>query len=180
MTIYTPDNCFTIRDCSFLGQSLMQAKIGKLWLEKKHRGLFSVYHFAHTYVHSSKTKGCIRMLYLTNDCSAVRDIYILGFNCMRDTICEFWIQMCITITINSYITTYSHDTSILCCLQPQPQTRISCSPIQNCVCILQVLIQIAIWRATMPDNKAHIPYDYTLPGMKITISQHPELCQTTM
>ena len=35
-------------------------------------------HFVRTYVHNSKTKDHIRMLYLTNDCSTIGDIYFLG------------------------------------------------------------------------------------------------------
>ena len=41
-----------------------------------------------------------------------------------------------------------------------PQTRIGRSLSQNCVHILQV--HIAIWCATIHDNKTHIPYDCIL------------------
>ena len=73
-----------------------------------HRGLFSgeksplcvfgtiTRHFVCTYMHNPKTKGCIRVFYLTNNRSTVRDIYLLGQRCMRDTISELWIQTCIT------------------------------------------------------------------------------------
>ena len=53
---------------------------------------FSIHHFVRTYTHNLKTKGRIRMLYLTNDCSTIGEIYFLGYNCMRDTIGKLWIQ----------------------------------------------------------------------------------------
>ena len=41
-------------------------------------GLFSIHYFVHYYMHNSKTKGHIRMLYLTNNYSSIEDIYFLG------------------------------------------------------------------------------------------------------
>ena len=53
-----------------------------------HGGLLSLHLVVHTYAHNLKIKGCIRMLYLTNDCSTIEDIYFLGYNYMQDTIDE--------------------------------------------------------------------------------------------
>ena len=40
--------------------------------------LFSIcmHHFVRTYTHNSKTKGRIRTLYVSNDCSTIGDIYL--------------------------------------------------------------------------------------------------------
>ena len=40
-----------------------------------------------------------------------------------------------------------------------PQTRIGHSVIQHCVGILQAHTYIAVWCATVHDNKTHTPYD---------------------
>ena len=62
---------------------------------KVYRTGFPTYHFVCKYKHNLKTKGHIRMFYLLNDCSTIKDIYSLGQSCMWDTIDELWIKTCI-------------------------------------------------------------------------------------
>ena len=81
-TIRTPNKCTTIKDLPFLGQSCMQAKIDELWSKNMHCDGFPVHHFVRNYTHNLKTKGGIRMFYLSNNCSTSGDISSLGQNCM--------------------------------------------------------------------------------------------------
>ena len=42
----------------------------------------------------------------------------------------------------------------------QPQTHISSSLIQHCVCVLQANTCIIIWCVTMNANETHVPYEW--------------------
>ena len=53
---------------------------------------FPICHFVCNYKPNLKTKGHIRMFYLSNDCSTIGDIYSLGQSCIWDTIDELWIK----------------------------------------------------------------------------------------
>ena len=64
---------------------------------------FPIRHFVCNYMHNSKTKGCVRMFYLLNNCSTIGDIYSLGYSYMRDTIDELWIQTHIATIFHSDI-----------------------------------------------------------------------------
>ena len=75
--ICTPNNCSAIKHYSFLGQSCIQAKISKLWFKAHVTDSFCM-PFCAYYVHMLKTKGCIKTLYLTKDCSTSGDMYFLG------------------------------------------------------------------------------------------------------
>ena len=55
----------------------MWAKIGELWVQT-HIVESSICHFVCTYAHNSKTKGRIRMLYLSNDCIYYRRYLFTG------------------------------------------------------------------------------------------------------
>ena len=80
--IFIPNNCSTIRDFPFLGQSCMRAKVGKLSLQTHITDSLLHGNFVHTYTHNLKTKGRIKTHNLTNDCSTIEDIYFLGYSCM--------------------------------------------------------------------------------------------------
>ena len=55
-------------------------------------GGFPLHHFVRNDTQNSKTNGCIRTFYLSNDCCTISDIYSLGQSCMRDMIGKVWIQ----------------------------------------------------------------------------------------
>ena len=55
-----------------------------------------------------------------------------------------WFRFALEIQLESYSPRHAH------CL------------IWHCVCLLQVLIYIGIWYATIPDNKSHVPYECLL------------------
>ena len=63
-----------IRDLLFLCDRWMWAKIDEFWLQTR-ISLFPMHHFVHTYTYNSKTKVCIMMFDLSNNCSTIRDIY---------------------------------------------------------------------------------------------------------
>ena len=47
-------------------------------------GCFPIHHFVHNYTHNLKTKGRIRMFYLSNDHSTIRDISIPWVRAVND------------------------------------------------------------------------------------------------
>ena len=101
-TICTPNDYTTIRDLPFLCQSCMWARINKLWPQKRVMVAFLYAVLCvitcTLYMHNSKTKGRVRMVYLSNDCSTIGDMYSFGQSCMWDTISELWILTPIAIT----------------------------------------------------------------------------------
>ena len=77
-TIYTPNNCSTIRDFPFL--SWTACKLRSASYGSKHAShIFSICHFVQTYSHNLKTKGRIRTFYLSNDCSTIEDTCVSIF-----------------------------------------------------------------------------------------------------
>ena len=42
-----------------------------------HRNHFLIWHFVCTYTRNSKTTGCMRTLYISKDCSTIRNVYFL-------------------------------------------------------------------------------------------------------
>ena len=65
--------------------------------------LFPASRFVHTYMHNLKTKGRIRMFYLSNNCSTIGDVYSLSQSCMQDRNGKLWIRTCITNIFQHYI-----------------------------------------------------------------------------
>ena len=63
-----------------------------------HHGGFSICCVVRHYMHNSKTKARIRLFYLSNDCSTIRDIYSLGYSCIWINISKLWVQTRITNT----------------------------------------------------------------------------------
>ena len=148
--------------------------------------------FVRAYTCNSKTTGRIWTLCISNNCSAIWDVYFLcaGACCdirLASYDSKHWAQFFSgkpfvrpytpNLKTKGYIwmVSISNDCStivdILCvvynCMRDstgelRPQIRISRSLIQNCVYILQALIYIAIWCATTHDNKTHVPYDCIL------------------
>ena len=59
---------------------------------------FPTHHFVYNYTHNSKTKGCIRTFYLSNNSSTIRGIYSLGYSSMWVTISKLWVQARIATT----------------------------------------------------------------------------------
>ena len=87
----------------FLIRAACELRLASYGSKRMSQTLFYVRHFVRTYMCNSKTKDRIRMLYLTNNCSTVRDIYFLGLNCMQDTTGELWIQTRIATSFQSDI-----------------------------------------------------------------------------
>ena len=75
--IHTQNECITARDLPFLGWSCLQAKIDELWHQTQ-VAMALLYANVCNYMHNSKTKGGMRMFYLSNDCSTMGDVYSLG------------------------------------------------------------------------------------------------------
>ena len=77
-TIRTPNESASISDFPFLVRAAceLHCKIDKLWPQTliAVAFLYAIF-FLHIYKHNSKSKGCIRMFYLSNDCSTIGDIY---------------------------------------------------------------------------------------------------------
>ena len=57
-----------------------------------HSSLFLIHHFVCTYMHNSKTTGCIRTFHILNDCFTIEDVYFVSWSCMQYTISKLWLQ----------------------------------------------------------------------------------------
>ena len=142
-------------------------------------------------MHNLQATGHIRTFYEVNECSTIGDVYFLGQSCMWDVIDKLWLEICITVSFNKpFVRTYTHNLKLhitygcsacwttallleiflvwfrgawqiwLESYSPKHTSVILCYNIV--VYILQACTYIAIWCATIHDNKTHTPYDCIL------------------
>ena len=71
--IYTPNDCCTIRDFPFLVRAAATELRSVNYGSQHTSQFFHVCHCVRTYIYNLKTKGHVRMLFLSNDCSTIKD-----------------------------------------------------------------------------------------------------------
>ena len=78
-----------------------------------HCNLFPIWHFVCTYTHISKSIGCVRMFYISNNSSTIRDVYFLCQSSIQGMNGKLWLQTCITVSLyKPLVCTYIHNLKV--------------------------------------------------------------------